>query len=277
MGIHLKVACNTLAAILSLVSCRNSAQKTYVQHDIAGVAGHALSPQSTDPDSAFLRKRLFRFFETHKDQSVFDTTDNTYSAWWGTRSWTVRAGHLFSRRQTHAMILYGDELTTTLVIYIKRHDVWTEIYNNTREGATRAEPVFRDWNGDGTLDIGFPEEKSWSSATDLWLVDRKGDSVYYIKEFADLDNPEIEKETGLIKASMAHAGSGHYERYRFSDYQLKLADRWEVWYDGDDFKKCHVAYSTNGKDRKSIRTEAQKAYRFVSKGWREQVRRDFNN
>jgi hypothetical protein len=136
-----------------------------------------------EPDTAFLRKRLFRFFESHKNKDVFDTTDDTYAKYWGTSSWFVDAGHLFNKNQVHAMILYSDELTTKMFIYLKKNKHWIKIFENTNIGNFRWEPELKDWNGDGTKDIYFSEHKSWSDAVSLWLVEKSGEKIHYIKEF----------------------------------------------------------------------------------------------
>ena len=271
-----------LIGLVLFISCNQPvARKSERKADttIPKITKKVIDTLPPEPDPAILRKRLFGFFERHKNENVFDTADDTYVAYWGAANYSdysVKAGHLFNKKQVHCMILFSDYESTKMYIYYKKNEQWLKIFADTNLDA-RADPELKDWNRDGMRDISYRCERSWSYNYELWLVDKSGEQVHYVHGFDDVLNPEYDSLTGYLNSSYIHAGGGSFRRYRFSNYKIKEVDGVYV---GDNYAAksdphIEVSFSRNGKEYKSLKTDYAHLPGYIPKRWKDDVQAYF--
>lgn len=267
-----------MAFIVSAAACK----RVSVEHRDTRVYAKDLSAHkqalAKEPSVAFLRNRLWHFFETHKHLDVFDTTDETYRDYWGPVNfppYSVEAGHLFNERQIHAIVFHSDDTSTGMYIYLKKDGEWLNIFKDTtiEAGSGACYPRLMDWNGDGIKDVGIfhPSPIAMMSVIDtwdVWLMDRNADKLHPVNNFRELENPIVDSLSGNIVTSLYYHGDKE-SAYKFENYSLvKLYD---LRSEDDDGKPDSVTLTlyNKGKVHKTVKTSTANVKRYIPgwKGW----------
>lgn len=186
-----------------------------------------------EPDIAQLRGNLFAYFERHRSEDRFDTSDDTYQRYGGPANYppySITAGHLFHKQQLHALLYYSDEQGAGLFVYIKQDGRWIQMLADTaaRVMAGNSSPEFKDWNGDGIKDLCLYYAPALSMSVignyALWLLSPDGKQIRYIRGFDRIENPEVVH--GKITGSYYYHGE-HKSEYRIrEDSAIKIKETW---------------------------------------------------
>lgn len=214
-----------------------------------------------EPDIYVLRQRLFDYFERHKHEDAFDTTDDTYYRYWGYsyRPNTVEAGHLLCINKTHAVIRFSDSLNNGIFVFLKDKREWNKIFEDTTLEIGIDEhpvPYYKDWNGDGIKDISvsntYPTD--YTERFRLYLSIDSGRQIVNVRGFENIYNPEVDSNN-MISSVYAHAGNflaGKYVINKDTIKELRLIHIYPLSDNGKD-SLCAV-FSENGKTKKTIKS-----------------------
>lgn len=186
------------------------------------------------PDIGQLRSKLFDYFSRHRSEEQFDTLDGSYQLYGGPAHYPpymVTAGHLFHKKQVHALLYYSDEQGAGLFVYLKKDSQWQLLLADTSEkvSAGNALPELKDWNRDGTMDLCLyyapPPGMSTIGKYALWLMHPDGQQLRYIRGFTEIESPEIVHDK--ITGSYYYHGA-HSSEYRIDqDSAVKTKETWD--------------------------------------------------
>ena len=243
----MKIAC-WIILIASVISCNEPAKKGPVKKSAATdttatIPTIAASKNNDEdlnaPNVDSLKKRLFRYFETHKQLDTFTYEDDTYAAYWGHDThpeYFINAGHIFNNHQVHAMVFYDNDESAGLFIYLKKGGAWKRILADENVACTsgRSGPELSDWNHDGIMDISMDQNTVTGEVDnyDLWLMDRSGEKLHEIKDFSEVPNPKVDSVTGIIKYEYTHnmyltGGTLMFKNYKRVDLlNVSVVDRY---------------------------------------------------
>jgi len=255
---------------LLLVNCQSHPQKIATPlTSIDSVKQQKILPDT--PDFPAHIKPLLSYFDQHRAESTFDTdiafddqgfgpTDHFYNF--------IKAGPLFSKTQTHAVVLYDVGVKdyrplARLTVYKKEEpDTWRLVLDDTISvGNIRFR--YKDWNSDGIADLSYVED-GWENGShgpiswNLWLVDSSG-NLHPVKGFEKLNDPRIDSFTNHIFTNNIVGHTEMWmEEYKFSRNKIiKLID---IYTDGLEtpYKTKyyrHGKFIKNGKRNSNIYLE----------------------
>jgi len=212
------------------------------------------------------RLKILRYFERHKPEDKFDTSDRTYADWWGL--WqssvnSVRAGHLFSSQHIHAIVYVPvAEGKATLTVYIKDKGAWREIFSAST--TDDLDLYLADWNGDGIKDLSM-KHRLYSGSTDqlydVYLADQSGLNLLKVAEFDELRSPAIDTPSGNIITENDWHGVetlGEYQIRGTAIVQLREVTVTNYWND-----TCEVRTMKHGRDAGKITTKEKNVLRYL--------------
>ncbi len=213
--------------------------------------GNTISPPNIDS----LRTNLFACFRRHLADTAFDTTDDTYvRSYQGINfpPYAIKMGHLFSKRQLHAVIFWDDDRSTGIQVYKRQGKTWQLIFKDTTlRGITgEDQPEFKDWNNDGIKDmtVRVSEHMYAIDAYDLWVMDSGGNHLSKVKHFRDIGDPQTEPGTFHITSDvmpsniMVHAEYTLKGKTLLNNYSIQIA----CLGDNDDIR-FDITQARNGK------------------------------
>ncbi|MBS1688838.1 MAG: hypothetical protein JSS96_08955 [Bacteroidetes bacterium] len=276
--------------LLALISCNNVVQNGRgANANSSSVRVDTAKKDIDEPNIRMLRQRLFDYFERNKTKNVFDTTDYTYGMYWGPTEYppySVEAGHLFNKRQYHAVVFYSDGAGAGLTVYLKGPRGWKKIFEDTSIDGTPASafPDYRDWNRDGVKDISLLHGRATeiNETTDLWLMDRKGDRLYALDSFSEIVNPEQDSLTGHI-LSYSTCGCADncmlISEYAFKGYELKKLYFVNIACcldSKDPDSLCEIRYDKPFAAYRSTYTRPESVYKYVPKAWKDVMYGKYN-
>lgn len=226
-----------------------------------------------DPVISEQREKILRYFDRHKNEDFFDTTDATYGDWWGMWGSSVnsaQAGHLFNDRQIHAIVYYLlDENKAAFFVYLRANGGWREIFQDS-DFSQDLIMSFEDWNGDGikdiTLSYRMPVDHYRDRSYTVYLTDKSGTRLHEVKGFEDLRTPQIDTPSGQIITEDQYRESEYFGAYRFINYKLdtlmQLVIR-ENWYDTTDKNDCTIIFSKHDKAYREIKTSNDNILKYL--------------
>lgn len=238
------------------------------------------------PNIDTLRKRLFAYFDTHRNLDTFSYYDDTYSKYWGPSmypAYYIQAGHLFNKAQLHAMVCYCDERSAGMRIYLKKNSIWRKIYEDTtlNNGGGGYALELKDWNSDGMPDICLNEKGPTDEVQTymLWLMDKRGTAVHYVDKFESVTNPEIDSRNDHIVSWYVHNVGMTRCEYQFDRYTLKeilCVSVGETAEHSRDSSGC-VHYYRNDKTIKEIYCDIDSVSKYVPREMKKNVGDYFGN
>jgi hypothetical protein len=218
-------------------------------------------------DAVTERNKIITYFEKHKHEDTFDTTDIVYAQWWGL--WqsnvnSITAGHLFSRQHIHAaMYLPIVEGKATVQVYIKTNNEWVAIFADSSL-TDDMDMTFADWNGDGIKDLSLANCTSVidnDQTYKVYIVDSSGLHIQEVAGFEELRSPERDIASGHIITENQYHNTETLGEYSIAGTKVIKISEVFIHDDGDD--TCIISFIQNNKHHKEIKTSDANVIRYL--------------
>jgi len=252
--------------LLFIYSCNNSERSdtTSNKSDTSVVRKDTVHE---NVDAVTERNKIIAYFEKHKHEDTFDTTDVVYAKWWGL--WqsnvnSVTAGHLFSRQHIHAAIyLPITEGKAIVRVYIKTNNEWAAIFTDSTL-SDNMDMTFTDWNGDGIKDLCLANSMSVMDIDQtykVYVADSSGLHIQEVEGFEELRSPERDVASGHIITENEYNSTETLGEY--SIIGTKIIKISEVVINDNGDGTCIISFIQNNKRQKEIKTSDSNVTKYL--------------